>query len=147
MNFHLHRWRSSLSFWQGWWCCSSPPQYAWKFFGARVWKFAFKHFPQPLRSHTQSFETLDPRDISGSIEVNRGYRGYRGPSGSIWVFRVNLVQLGVNKGQLVNTGEVLSSRALKPFSKYSKDGRRPQRKTTSREEDIKEDDIKEDDFE
>jgi hypothetical protein len=38
---------------------------------------------------------------------------------------------------------VKSLRALKQFSKFSKDGRQPQGKTTSREEDIKEDDFEE----
>ena len=37
---------------------SGPHQQQWKFFGACVCKVAFKHLPQPLRSHIRSFGTL-----------------------------------------------------------------------------------------
>ena len=40
------------------WRRSSPKCHKWKFVSALVCKVAFKHFPQPLRSHPRIFGTL-----------------------------------------------------------------------------------------
>ena len=57
-NFRSRRWGSSLTICARLTVRSSPHQQERKFSGARVCRVTFKHLPQPLRSHTQSFGTL-----------------------------------------------------------------------------------------
>ena len=66
---------------------SAPHRHEMKFFGTRVCKVIFKHLPQPLRRHMQSFRTLRQLlAITKIAHITR--RG--GSSKEFWVLNINI---------------------------------------------------------